>query len=234
MRASFTNAGRKNNPRFETESGNVVFLILLAIVLIGIVTAALRSSGIEGANTDRENLAIQVSQVKQYASQIERAVGFILQNDASEVDIRFAHPDAPSEYGTITTTPQFQVFSRTGGAAEYKRPSSGINDGSRWEFYGGTALPQVGSPAADLVAVLPNVTVSFCQAANRADGFTGQPADTATCVNAGTAGRFSDITQFSGIPNTLNEASFSTLPAPEGCVVCDDGKYHFFHVLMAR
>ena len=59
--------------RRPSESGNILFYILLAIVLIGLVAVALRG-GNEGANIDKETLTIRASEVKQYASELERGV----------------------------------------------------------------------------------------------------------------------------------------------------------------
>ena len=91
----------------------------------------------------------------------------IFQNDFSENDIRFSHPDAHTDYGLITDTPARQVFSREGGGASYRAAPSGINDGSAWEFYGGTHMPDVGSDRAELIAVLPNLTQEFCEFSRR-------------------------------------------------------------------
>lgn len=217
------------------ESGNVLIFILIAVALIGIVTAAIRSGSNESANIDDEQMIIRVSEVRQYASELERAVTFIIQNGASENDIRFAHGDAPSDYGDINTNPQNQVFHRSGGGAEYRVPPIGIQVApASWEFYGNTALPRIGSQRADLVAVLPNVNAAFCAAINRSNNLTAMPQDTGTCVHSGAAARFDDGTQFDNSPNTMDLGSFDSLPAGEACVECDDGTLNFYHVLMTR
>lgn len=223
----------------KNESGNVVFFVLLAVVLLGLVTAALRTFGIEGANIDKENLLISASSVRQYASELERAVSFILRNNYSEVEIRFAHPDAPSEYGDITSTPGRQVFDKDGGGAEYRAPSSLISGASSWEFYGHTRLPEVGSDRADLIAVLPDVTVDFCERINKMNGYDAgtQPNDpTGDCIHSGSAYRFSSASLFtaSGSANQVDEATFTVKPSQQGCVQCPGPAYHFFHVLLAR
>lgn len=232
----------------KRQSGNIFFMILAAIVLIGLLTAALRStSRPEGANVDSETLAMDVSRVRQYATELEHAVHLVTSNGVSESEIRFAHPQAPADYGDITTTPSHQVFDPSGGAAEYRLPPSGVNDGSVWEFYGGTALPEVGSDRADLIAVLPNVSAEFCAKINKINGYDSatQPQDTGAsaaagtspgdCLNGGASVRFNDSEQFFDTPNTTDEATFTHKPATEGCALCTlDGKYHFFHVLMAR
>lgn len=223
----------------EKESGNILLLILLAVVLIGALTAALQStSGSGNNNIDRETLILRAGEVKRYASELERAVLFILQNNGkSEADIRFAHPDASTDYGDLSADadPADQVFHKLGGAARYRTPPDSVNDGSAWEFYGQTALPDVGSDEADLIAVLPDVTSEFCDRINAEIGYAAQPTDTGTCLNGGASARFDDATQFASSPNTVDDTSFSVKPSTEGCVLCSaDGTRHYYRVLLTR
>ena len=219
-----------------SQSGNVLFMILIAIALTGLLTVAIQSTSQTGSeNIDREALIIRAADVRQYTAELENAISFVFQNDISENAVRFAHPDAHSDYGTISATPTAQVFSRAGGSATFRAPPSGINNGGAWEFYGGTAMPDVGSDRAELIAVLPNVTQEFCEFINEQIGYSGQPQDTGTCVNEGASGRFDAGTQFATSPNTLDAGSFSQTPAMRACVQCtSDGSYHYVHVLMSR
>jgi hypothetical protein len=232
----------------------MLFMILMAIVLIGLLTAAISmTSRPEGTNIDKESLLIKTTEVQRYASELERAVLFILQeNGKSEVDIRFSHPQAHADYGDLTADADKtdQVFAREGGAASFRTPPEGIQVApAPWEFNGGTALPQVGSSKPDLVAVLPNVTQQFCERINNLNGQTSvQPMDTGgsaasgssagDCVSGGADVRFDAAQQFydppSSTENTVNEASFTVAPALQACVQCTLGGYHFYHVLLAR
>lgn len=227
------------SPARSSESGNVFFFILLAVMLVGLVTAALRS-GDEGSNIDRETLVITASQVRQYASELERGVAFIMRDGASESEIRFAH-DSGGDYGNVADTPTRQVFAESGGGVEYRDPPAGISSAAQWEFYGHTHLPDVGTPAPELIAVLPHVTKEFCEKINEMDSYdpATQPTDnTGDCLNAvddNPALRFTSSNQFStgGSIDTTDEASFTVKPSMQGCVQCGSD-YHFFHVLMAR
>lgn len=246
------------NPRQKTpdaQSGNILFMILIAVTLIGLLTAAIMNTGGgERAGIDDETLVIRTSEAQRYAAEVERAVLFVLNNKHSESDIRFAHPDANADYGDLSAdaNPSDQVFHKDGGGASYKAPPEGINDGSAWEFYGGTAIPGAGSDKADLVIVLPNVTPQFCARINEMAGQTGTPADTGgslasgampgNCVSMGPVGRFDDAQQFYDVPNTVNTATFeqdpeinAVRPALQACVTCAaDSKNHYYHVLLAR
>ncbi|MBI1300819.1 MAG: hypothetical protein GC137_04080 [Alphaproteobacteria bacterium] len=223
----------KHNP----ESGNILFIILLAVALIGALTVAIQGSSQQTGNIDRETLIIKTSEIQRYAGEMARGIAFIMQNGHSEADIRFSHPDADTDYGDLSADSDRsdQLFDRTGGAVHYRQPPSDLNDGSAWEFYGHTALPDVGSDEADLIAVLPNVTEEFCVYVNGALGYdtATQPADTGTCVNGGDSERFDNGTQFSSSPNTVTDATFTFRPSSQGCVQCGTD-FHYFYVLMAR
>jgi hypothetical protein len=241
------------------ERGNLLFMILIAVVLIGFLTAAIMSgSGSENANIDKETLVMRVSEAQREANEYERAVLFITSNALSEATIRFAHPAADASYGDLSADTaderKSEVFDPQGGAATYHKPPADINDGSAWEFYGGTAVPGVGSDKADLVAVLPNVTLQFCNKINEINNQspTTPPQDTGgslasgaspgDCVAQGPNGRFNDTQQFYATPNTMDETTFAQDPsttaartALQACVQCTAGNtYNFYHVLLAR
>ncbi len=230
-------------------------IILTAIVLIGLLTAAIQSSSKPGGSgIDKEQLALNASRTRQYAMELEHAVSMIMQEGYSETDIRFAHPDASTDYGDLSadTDPGDQVFHRSGGAATYRKPPAGIQTSAgNWEFYGGTSLPHVGTGKPELIAVLPDVTREFCEKINEINDYDSgtQPADTgatnAGATNAGSCiygqaeGRFDDSVQFydppAKTPNTVDETTFSVKPSLQGCALCSrDSKYHFFHVLLKR
>lgn len=233
----------KTNSVTHAEAGNVIFFVLLGILLLGLLTAALRNSGIEGTSIDNETMTINVTRMKDQANALERGVAFIIQNGASENDIRFSHANADPDYGDIANSPQFQVFARAGGGVEYLPPPSGVNDGTAWHFYGHTDAPQVGSNYADLIAVLPQITPQACAIINRQLNQTGTMLDdggtalSAGCVYGAASMRFSSAGTYSDpVLNTMDEsdASFSSKPATSGCVTCADGSRHYFRVLLAR
>lgn len=231
------------NNRSNPESGNIIFIILIAIVLIGALTAAIQqTSDGESANIDDESLAIKAAEVQRATAEIERGILYIAQNGISESDISFAHPESTSsalnEYGDITadSSPSDQVFHPNGGAANYPAiPSDIQSTSSIWEFYGGTHLPGVGSDKADLIAVLPNVTAQFCEKINKLNGQTDtQPDDDGTCLKLADTERFGNSGTFNdSSTNTVDDTTFTKTPALQACVTCGTA-YHFYHVLLPR
>ena len=225
----------------NTQNGNILFYVLLGIVLLGALTVALRNTNVGQDNIDKEDYILKANQIQKYGSDISSAVNILLENGLSEADIRFAHPDAASDYGTITTTPTQQIFAPSGGKANYRAPPEGVNDGSLWEFFATTRMPQIGSNKAELIAVLPNVTQGFCTVINDQLGFTkgSQPTDSATgttpdCIMGSSSQRFTG--SFSDTsPNILDSTSFSRLPSLQGCAYCaSSSTYNYYYVLLAR
>ena len=226
-------------PHATGQDGNVFVFILIAIVLIGLVTVAIRSGSQGTGDVDKETVTVGAAKIRQYAAEVERGTALILSGPVSETDIRFAHANAAAEYGTDpTVTPQAQVFSPQGGGAGDEAPPAGANDGSAWEFYGNTAMPNVGSDKPDLIAVLPNVSAEICTKINADDGYAAPATleDDGTCVNTGAAARFGAGAQYAdGSPNTLVTASFpADRPILDACITCADGTHHYVHVLHAR
>lgn len=224
------------------ESGSILVYILLGIVLLGVLTVALRQTNSGGSNDiDKEKMILKAGQVQKDASALATAVNELLANGISEADIRFAHDDAPTEYGNITNTPANQIFGKEGAKATYKNPPDGINDGSPWEFFASSRIIQVGSDRAELIAVVPNVTEAFCKAIDTQLGFNPatQPTDVSTgtspdCVMGASSDRF-DGTFEDVSPNLLDSGTFSKLPALQACVYCaSDSHYHYYYVLLAR
>lgn len=214
------------------EAGNILFYILIAVALLGFLMAAMQRTGSIFQDVDSEQMLIKVNQAQRYGPELERAVRYILSNNASETDIRFAHPSAHSSYGAIGTTPPFQVFAAAGGNAEYRNPPAGVSTSARWEFTGNTRIPQVGSDRADLVAVLPDVSLAFCNRVNKSLGLTTMPVDPAGCVyNSGL--RFAGT--YEAVPNTIPNATFTRLPPLQACIQCTDtGLYYYYYVILPR
>ncbi|OFW94924.1 MAG: hypothetical protein A3J37_05890 [Alphaproteobacteria bacterium RIFCSPHIGHO2_12_FULL_45_9] len=224
------------------ERGSILVYILLGVVLLGLLTIALRNAGTGGvSDIDKEQMILKAGQAQKDAAELAAAVNDLIANGVSEADLRFAHPDAPTEYGNITDNPTNQVFGKQGGKAAYKSPPEGINDGSPWEFFGSSQIIQVGSDRSELIAVLPNVTESFCKGMDAQLGFdpTLQPTDNSTgsspdCVMGTSSDRFTG-TFSDASPNVLDKATFSKLPALQACVYCAaDSTYNYYYVLLAR
>lgn len=244
---SFIHTQNQRTKNRQSERGNLLFLILIAIALIGALTYAITSSNqTDTVGIRDEELSIRLSEIQSYASELERGITFLQQNTLSEQDVRFSIPGTiDNGYDLLsndTDGTDNQIFARDGGGVTYREMTGDIFlDGNTndWDFYGETHIAGVGTQEkAELIAVLPNVTGQVCDAFNELNGQTNtQPEDTADCLFSGATNRFgvgSPANTFDDTsPNVTLETSFTVTPALQACVRCGNN-FHIYHVLMAR
>lgn len=166
--------------KFET--GNALFFILIAVVLLGLLTMVLSRGG---SNTEQtgsfEQNRVQIGQLLRYTKSIEAAIQQMKLRDVSENDISFANTTTATDYtnancddATDRSFPNCLLFDVEGAGLTY-RNFPRVNDGSDWIFTGannvGTAAGPVGSTVDtrgnDIIMLLPNVNSDLCIQINR-------------------------------------------------------------------
>lgn len=223
------------NQYSQQQSGSMIFVILIAVAMLAALTYTVMNNNSQSGDITDEKLIIYSTEIEQYGSELTQAVQIILDNGMSESDISFAHANAPSSYGDETSIPTtHQIFSVDGGQAGYRTPNADISSANHWEFYGESAMPYVGSERADLIAVLPNVTQTFCDVFNKRQDLENSgtyPTDTGTCFKANNSERFDG--DFNDTPNTLSLTNFPDTPTFQACVQCGS-EYHIYSVIYSR
>lgn len=216
-------------------SGNVLFMIMIAIVLIAALTYAITRSDQGTSNLTLEKASIASAQISSMGLDMKRAVENMTRAGTSEAGILFAHTDLTG-YGTADSDPEAEIFNIRGGGVAYQDVPAGVNDGSQWEFTGATAAPGVGDDATpDLVMVVPNVKETFCHVFNKKAGYTMDdaiPTDSGACV-FDTSARYDGTFATGGGINTMDSGSFRATPAPYACVACG-ANFHVYYVLLER
>ena len=216
----------------NTQSGNIIFFVLLAVVLMAALSFTIMRGDGGSHSIDREKLIIYSTEVEQYGAELSQAIQIILESGKSESEVTFAHADAPAEYGDAGALPtDTQIFSISGGQAEYRLPKSDISTASNWEFYGNTSMPQVGSSRADLIAVLPFVTKEFCDLFNKRMGITSSPEDDHPTCWKNPVQRFNG--SYSTPPIVPDNATFNLKPTLRACVFCVND-YHIYITIYER
>jgi len=219
------------------ERGNILVILLLAIILMGLLTMVIGNTQSGNNTIGKEKISIAMNHVQLFSNEIAIATDKLINQGISENDIEFSHSKISSDYGTAGgTDSNVEIFHIDGGQAVYKDPPKGINDKSPWEFTGGTAFPELGDEdSAELIAILPNVTQEFCDAINtRLDYDTSimNPTDTGACIlnksdRFRLGNRYNDVS-----PNKIDETTVK-YPFMEGCLACGDAN-HYVKVLIVR
>lgn len=162
------------------ESGNVLFLILIAVALFAALSYAVtQSSRGGGAGSSSEAALIGSAQITQYPASLRTS---ILRMMVSGVDVSELVFDPPSDFAdNITGNSVLEnraVFYPTGGGATYMEASpdivAGLGDGAGFWYYNDNfAFPNIGLGDEELTAFLPGVSLGVCRSANRSVGIEG-------------------------------------------------------------
>lgn len=232
--------------RTNTESGNVIWIILVAIVLLGVLTAILSRSGSSvDQSGDFEKLRVRATQIMRYTKSIESAIQQMQTRGVSESDISFENPTTTTDYTNANcSVDDCKIFS-TGGGLTYQDPPAGANDGSEWIFTAannvGTTAGPAGTTAAstgnDIIMLMPNASTELCQQINRdlAVGTAGTiPVETTGIATTAFTG-----TYVGGGPTILDgdPAPFELDRQPAGCftdAAPNPDVTYFYAVILAR
>ncbi len=237
------------------QTGNALFLILIAVALFAALSYAVTQSGRGGGSIDRELALLASSQTAEYGAQVGQAVVKLLLLGCAENEISFWNDsdgngteDGSDDYFNSSSPADrtCHVFDPAGGGVTPQTPSTQINDGSDWFFSGGVQVHDVGNTnfdaaSQDLTMLLFNIDPEVCQSFNDGLGLglSSVPIDGSnlTLSNFFT-GTFALDENINGIPGASSPS-----PCPgglcgerEGCFREENAgeRYVIYKVLIAR
>ncbi len=226
---------------FYNEGGNVIWLILVAVALLGALTVQLSRTGSTTEKSgDREKKTIKTSQLLRYTASIDQAIKNLQFRDCSENDISFANStDTNYANASSPADESCHVFATNGA-------------GLLWRSFSGEILNTGAS-----MAIMNDIAVfgqNYGTADTRPELMLAIPVSQAVCLNindhydlsAVTADITADIDNWDGyftgsfpataaweFGDTATEAP-AMLGANSGCVIDDNGQHVFYHVLLTR
>lgn len=241
----------------QTESGNVLFLILIAVALFAALSYAVtQSSRSGGGDAGKETNLVASAQLTQYPAGVRTSIIRMVVSD--NVDVTTLRFNPPSDFaaGCATATTQaLCVFHPNGGGAIFDQaPPDMMEDGNPgpWTFNGDFEIVNIGtSDAADgdgneIIAFLPGIKKAVCEKINSELGMANVPVITTTVagVDDTTAGYLRMMDDGVGVSSTQivlgtggaagsNIADFDG--QPYGCFRnTAAGDYVYYHVLVER
>jgi len=235
--------------RMEGQRGNVLFLILIAVVLFAALSYAVtQSSRTGGGDAGRETNLISSAAVTQYPAAIKTAIVRMVINGTTYEQLKFNPPSAFSALvGPPDKTTQ-GVFHPNGGAAVYQFASSDVMDSGapgRWYFNPRFEVTDIGTSSSgspdgnEFIAFLPGIKAAVCDKLNEeSNGVTTVPTASAiasTVVEYDFTDADSDT-----IPNenaqVIGASAGTTGLAgqPAGCFKGSDNVYVYYQVLAER
>jgi hypothetical protein len=161
--------------RLADQSGNVLFLILIAVALFAALSYAVTSSTRTGGSAaSNETNLISSAQITQYPASVSTAVIRMVISGVSVDEIRFNRPDN-DEFDDLDST-DIGVFHPKGGGASYiAAPEDVMADGQPgdWVFNAAMEVPDIGLSGEggnDIIAYLVGLRKSICAKINEEYG----------------------------------------------------------------
>ena len=235
----------------NTENGNVLILILVAVILFGALSFTvgqmLRSGNAEAIG--EQQASIYADEILGYAQQMRQAVqGMRISSGCDETEISFENAVVAGYTNGANT--DCQVFHSDGGGMTYITPSSDFGTGTEWVFSGRPQVHGVGTTdtlltcatCADLVVSLYNVLDIICTRINEKMGISGIPQDSGDLNIEQFTGSYSGSDSISGCPtNAAASCPSGTFESselwskPVGCFEEGaTGNNVFYQVLLTR
>lgn len=231
------------NPAKRNEAGNVLFLILIAVVLFAALSYAVtQSSRTGGGNNGGEKNLVNSSVITQYPASVRTAIIRMLVSNSVDVTTLVFNP--PSAFSACTG-PALEtcVFLPAGGGATYvEAPAEVITTDTNtpWVFNGDNQVNLIGttggggptSATADIVAFLGNVKTPICEKINKQLGIAGGTIPTETGIDVTSQMTTTDPGidagggTIGGTPSSLDGQAF-------GCFV-QSGVNYYYHVLIEQ
>lgn len=248
--------------RRQAESGNVLFLILIAVALFAALSYAVTQSTRSGAgDTASETNLISSAQLTQYPAGIRTSVVRMLIGGVAVDDLLF---NSPSDFGAGKDIPegdaleQRAVFHPQGGNATYQfapldvlsipSPIPANYEAGQWFYNAEVQIQNIGLTSAttnagnDIVAFLPYVSTGICRRMNEEVGMSATtiPEDADIAIAdvkksiVDTSSPSTDFQTASGL--ILNGDGNELIGQPFGCFATSDATpvNVYYHVLVER
>ncbi len=239
------NMFKKNRKDIRNESGNVLFLILIAVALFAAlsyaVTQSTRSGG--GGAASETNL-VNSAQITQYPAGMRTALVRMVIKGIGIEDLTF---NPPSDFGTLGTDNKKKrnAFHPQGGGGTFMyAPTTLREQGTgEWFFnanYEITNIGVSGDNGNEWIAFLPGITAVLCSRLNEEYGLgsgitTWDPTNGEYDVSV-IEGGAGNAAWPPGTPtNALDTFPTALDGEPYGCFQdTSDNRYVYYHVLMEQ
>ncbi len=215
----------------NSQSGNVIFYVLIVVALLAALSYAVTQSGRGNVSgIGKEKAKIYATEIIGYGNILSQAISQIRLRGYKDTEISFENSKVAGYANANCYDDGCEIFHINGGAINWISPSSNANDGSEWLF-SVNGVTNIGTTSLDLVMILPNIDIAVCQQINeKLHGTTIIPQEEDSVTLSKFTGTYSGLAiSDSGAAMDGNNAYCF-----EGNVAPAAGTYHYYQVLIAR
>jgi hypothetical protein len=224
------------------ESGNIVFYILVAVVVLAALIAAVARTGretITSLTSDQQRLL--ATEIIGYGDSMAKAAAQMRLRGTKFNQFSFASPDLPAGYGTYGSAPTHEIFNPSGGGINYKQPpATAMTTAGDYSFVATNAINNVGMTCAaascvELLIVASPLRQDVCSRIDALLGIVTNDDDPPPEVAA-----FDALTPFAGTAgysDTVGGTSGTTVLDQKSAACVKNtgtGLYNFYQVLQPQ
>ncbi len=226
--------------KYNYESGNILFIILIAVALFAALSYAVSSSNRTGAgDSSSETSLIASSEIVQYASGLENAITYLRTTErcaTEEISFeRSPFDGSDADYVNPTSPATFicHIFHSEGGRIANVKPPKNSNDGRDWAYIQ-TRVHKIGADQTfcgpecyEILVVLGGLKKSTCEQLNLK--ITGSET-----IPVQDNGNNYETKKYIGLFSSGADIDGGAAGQPSICIQASDGIYYFYHVLLPR
>lgn len=223
----------------RADHGSAFFMILIAVAVFAALTYALTRGGESTKNLSEEKTRLLATELIDLGGRMNESIAQLTLHGVADTDLSFEYNGQMAN--AACGTGSCKIFDPDGGAMDWENPPPQANNGEDWVYTGDLAVPDIGTDAADLLMILPDIPLNLCRRINIlgsiGDATTSPPALPAIILTPFTGAY--DLTP-AGLADALLSAkksgcfqaklSGAAVPA----VPANTEIYNFFYVLKSR
>ena len=224
----------------SSQNGSALTIILITVALFAALGFALSQQGDTAKGLTAEKSRLLVADVIDMGNKMSDTVAQLRLRGVKASQISFANAVVTGYNNLACTTDKCKIFAFDGGGRDWEKPVSEINGGLDWSYTGDLAITNIGGADADLVALLPKLSLDLCNQINKALGLT-DAAGPPPSFSSAAANKYTG--SFSATPSVISNAAINgqksgciSLSSPSGTAfdAFTGSAYVYYQILEAR
>lgn len=223
---------------YSPESGSALVFILIAVALFAALSFAISQQSDSGKSLSTEKTKLLASDVMDMGSRMTESVAQLRLHGVQIEKVSFENDIVAGYTNPACTTDKCKIFAFDGGGRDWEKPTTDISNGVNWGYTGDLSINNVGTTSADLIAILPNISLVLCKRLNKMVGITDDPPQLSGVAANQYIGTFAvaPINLSDPVINGKTSACIELI-TPSGTAltgITASPIYAYYHVLSAR
>lgn len=230
----------KSPPCCTAQNGSALLIILITIALFAALSFVIAQQTDSEKHLSSERIRLLASDIIDAGNKMSDTVAQLRLRGIKIDQISFENGVVSGYNNAACTTGKCKIFASDGGARDWETPTTEMNGGIDWSFTGDLAIEDMGTTDADLVAIVPKLSLDLCNYINKMLGLT-ESAGPPPSFSSVAANKFTGA--FSITPYAIS--SSNVRGKKSGCVALTSSSgtaftsfsgaaYAYYHVLEAR